>query len=66
MGWRDLADRGRGLHLTLFYKIVNQEVNATSQGKHILAKGVTRKSHAYNIVMLIESNIDDYKYSFYP
>ncbi len=27
LGWKDLVNRRKGTHLTLFYKIVNHDVN---------------------------------------
>ncbi len=59
LGWRDLADRRRDIHLTLLFKIVNHQVNVTSEGIFILAKAVTRNSQEHN-----KLNIDDYKCSF--
>ncbi len=64
MVWTDLADSGRNICLTLFYKIVNHEVNIASEGIPILVKEGTRKSQAHNKCMHIGSNIDYYKYSF--
>ncbi len=52
LGWRRLADRGRDIRLTLFYKIVNHEANVTSEGILILAKG-TMKSHPHSKCMHI-------------
>ncbi len=37
LGWRDLADRRRDIHLTLFYKI--HKVNVPSESILILEKG---------------------------
>ncbi len=31
LGWKDLADRRNDTHLTLFYKIVNHQVNVPSE-----------------------------------
>ncbi len=45
---KDLEDRSRDTHLTLFYKIVDREVNAPSEGIIILIKKRTRKSNVHN------------------
>ncbi len=63
--WRDLADRGRNRHLTLFYNIVNHEVKVASECILILANGGTREGQAHNTFMHIVSKVDDYESSFY-
>ncbi len=63
LGWKDPAERRRGTHLTLFYKILNCEVKVPSEGIIILVRG--RTSQAHNTFLHIESKIDIYNYSFY-
>ncbi len=46
--------------------IVNHEVNNTSEDILILADVGTRTGQSHKQIMHIGSNIDDYKYSFYP
>ncbi len=66
-GWKDLAAR-RAIYLVLFYKIVNYKINVPPEGilKYQLSIRGTWKSQAHNKFINIGSNIDDYKYYFYP
>ncbi len=62
--WKDLTDKRRDTHLTLFDKIANYEVNTPTDGMVISAKASTSTSLACNNFMHIEPNMDDYKYLF--
>ncbi len=64
--WKDQADRRSNICLTLFYKIVNHEVNVASDGIIIPMNRGTRQSQAHNTFIYIRSIIDNYKYSIYP
>ncbi len=52
LGCRDLADRRKDRHLTLFYKISNHEVNVISEGIPIQPNGGTSKGQAHNKFIL--------------
>ncbi len=63
--WKDLTDKKKDTRLTLFYRIVNRQVNIPSEVILIPVNGETRNIQADNTFMYIGLNIDNYTYSFY-
>ncbi len=55
---------GEGIHILQDCES-HDELHVLSEGILILSNGGTRKGQAHNF-MYIGSNIDDYKYSFFP
>ncbi len=52
LGWRDPTDRRRDKSLIFFYKIATNELNATSEGVLVLAKGEARQvKHTINVFL---------------
>jgi ribonuclease P/MRP protein subunit RPP40 len=66
LGCKDLADRRRNIRLSLFYKIINEDVNICTSDILKPASGRTRRSQGKNKFTELQTKTDDYKYSFYP
>ena len=65
LGWPDLATRRKDIRLTLFYKIVHGDIAIPTTDILIEADTRTRSQHQYKY-RHISTNVDSYKFSYFP